>query len=162
MAHVLTTGRSGAGKTSLLASLSALGFHCALLYLDLVPLAEEGRIERRKDASMSNVDEEKRLNAVGRPSRIVQWTLRVEQTAALDRPVQTIEPTIQTLFGTGTRSSLLRGEWLGHAVHPIFTDIVLGTWTSATLLDLLGGRGLPPPRPRGWSASDYWQPLRRY
>jgi hypothetical protein len=86
------------------------------------------------------VGEEKRLDTVERPSRIVRWTLRVEQAAALEQPVQAIEPTIQTLFGTGTRSSVLRGEWLGHSIHPMLTDIVLGTWTSATLLDLLGGR----------------------
>ena len=43
------------------------------------------------------------------------------------------------MFGTGTRASVLRGEWLGHAVHPLLTDVVLGTWTSATLLDLFGG-----------------------
>ena len=80
------------------------------------------------------------MNAVSRPSRIVQWTLQVEQAAALDRPVHTIEPTIQSLFGTGARAWVLRGGWLGHSVHPMLTDVVLGTWTSATLLDLLGGR----------------------
>ena len=35
---------------------------------------------------------------------------------------------------------MLRGEWLGHALHPTLTDVTLGTWTSATLLDLFGGR----------------------
>ena len=46
---------------------------------------------------------------------------------------------IRSWFGTGTRGSVLRGEWLGHAVHPVLTDVVIGTWTSATLLDVLGG-----------------------
>jgi hypothetical protein len=50
-----------------------------------------------------------------------------------------LEPSVQALFGTGTRASVLRGQWLGHAVHPLLTDVVLGTWTSATLLDLAGG-----------------------
>ncbi|MEP6697252.1 MAG: DUF2231 domain-containing protein [Pseudonocardiales bacterium] len=80
------------------------------------------------------------MNATERASRIVRWTLRLEQATALDRPVQALDPTIQTLFGTGARSSVLRGQWLGHAVHPVLTDVVLGTWTSATLLDLVGGR----------------------
>ena len=74
-----------------------------------------------------------------RPPRIVRWTLRLEQTAALDRPVHALEPSIRSWFGTGTRGSVLRGEWLGHAVHPVLTDVVIGTWTSATLLDVLGG-----------------------
>ena len=80
------------------------------------------------------------MNSIERPSMIVRLTLRLEQAAALDQPVQALEPTIRSLFGTGTRSAVLRGKWLGHAVHPLLTDVVLGTWTSATLLDLLGGR----------------------
>lgn len=70
---------------------------------------------------------------------IVRWTLRLEDATALDRPVQALEPLVRTLFATGTRGAVLRGEWLGHAVHPLLTDVVLGTWTSATVLDLLGG-----------------------
>jgi uncharacterized membrane protein len=30
--------------------------------------------------------------------------------------------------------------WLGHAVHPLMTFIPLGTWTSASVLDLVGGQ----------------------
>jgi hypothetical protein len=80
------------------------------------------------------------MNATEQAPLIVRWTLRLEQATTLDRPVQAVDPTIQALFGTGTRSSVLRGQWLGHAIHPILTDVVLGTWTSATLLDLVGGR----------------------
>lgn len=88
------------------------------------------------------------MDPIERPLRIVRWTLRLEQATALDRPVHALEPKIQAVFGTGTRSSVLRGEWLGHAVHPLLTDVVLGTWTSATLLDLLGGRDSPAPAQR--------------
>ena len=28
---------------------------------------------------------------------------------------------------------------LGHSLHPVLTDLTLGFWTSATLLDVLGG-----------------------
>lgn len=80
------------------------------------------------------------MNAIDQPSKIVRWTLRLEESTALNRPVQAVEPTIQAVFGTGVRASVLRGEWLGHAVHPVLTDIVFGTWSSATLLDLLAGR----------------------
>ncbi|MFZ1287983.1 MAG: DUF2231 domain-containing protein [Candidatus Phosphoribacter sp.] len=73
------------------------------------------------------------------PPRIVRWTLGLENLTALDRPVQALEPVAQTLFGRGARGSVLRGEWLGHAVHPLLTDIVFGTWASATMLDLIGG-----------------------
>lgn len=33
----------------------------------------------------------------------------------------------------------LSGTWLGHRLHPMLTDVVIGTWASAGLLDLLGG-----------------------
>ncbi len=79
------------------------------------------------------------MDPIERLPRIVRWTLRLEDTAALDRPVQALEPTIRAAFGSGTRGAVLRGEWLGHAVHPLLTDVVLGTWTSASLLDLVGG-----------------------
>ena len=80
------------------------------------------------------------MSSVDRPPAIVRWTLRLEQTAALDKPVRAIEPSIRAAFGTGKRASVLRGEWLGHAIHPVLTDVVIGTWTSASLLDLFGGR----------------------
>lgn len=78
------------------------------------------------------------MSSIERPA-IVRWTLRLEETTGLDRPVQALEPSIQSMFGTGRRASVLRGDWLGHAVHPLLTDVVLGTWTSATVLDIFGG-----------------------
>ena len=79
------------------------------------------------------------MNPFERPPMIVRWTMRLEDASSLDRPVQALEPSISAWFGSGTRGSVLRGEWLGHAVHPLLTDVVLGTWTSASILDLLGG-----------------------
>jgi len=79
------------------------------------------------------------MDAIEQLPGIVRLTRGLEETDALDRPVQALEPLIETVFGTGARGSVLRGEWLGHAVHPLLTDVVLGTWTSASLLDLFGG-----------------------
>ena len=39
---------------------------------------------------------------------------------------------------------LLSGTWLGHQLHPLLTDIPIGSFTSATILDLVGGRSLQP------------------
>jgi uncharacterized membrane protein len=33
----------------------------------------------------------------------------------------------------------LSGGWLGHPLHPMLTDIPIGAWSMATLLDLTGG-----------------------
>ena len=38
----------------------------------------------------------------------------------------------------------LRGEWFGHAVHPLLTDYPLGAWISASLLDIFGGKRARP------------------
>ncbi len=70
---------------------------------------------------------------------LVEWTVRLEDATVLDTVVQKIEPSIQKAFGTGARASALRGDWLGHALHPLLTDVVLGSWTSASVLDLFGG-----------------------
>jgi len=77
------------------------------------------------------------------PPSIVRWTRRLEDASALDVPVRALEPSIRALFGTRPRGSALRGEWLGHAIHPLLTDVVIGTWGSASLLDLLGARDSP-------------------
>jgi hypothetical protein len=37
------------------------------------------------------------------------------------------------------RRSPLHSDVLGHSLHPVLTDLTLGCWTSATLLDVVGG-----------------------
>ena len=39
----------------------------------------------------------------------------------------------------GVPRDALSGTWLGHALHPLLTDVVIGSFLNATLLDLLGG-----------------------
>ena len=41
----------------------------------------------------------------------------------------------------------LSGTWLGHPLHPMLTDIPIGSWTSAFVLDIVGGK-------RGRQAAD--------
>jgi hypothetical protein len=88
------------------------------------------------------------MNLSERSPRVVGWTLRLENVTALDGPVHALEPLVQAWFGSGTKGSVLRGEWLGHTVHPVLTDVALGTWTSASLLDLFGGADAAGPAQR--------------
>src|ERR1700737_429346 len=37
-----------------------------------------------------------------------------------------------------TVKDFLHGTWLGHALHPVLTDIPIGFWTGSLLLDLVG------------------------
>jgi uncharacterized membrane protein len=79
------------------------------------------------------------VNSSEQPPVFVRWTLRLEDATALDAAVQAVEPTIRKAFGSGARAAVLRGTAVGHAIHPLLTDVVLGTWTSASLLDMFGG-----------------------
>jgi uncharacterized membrane protein len=63
----------------------------------------------------------------------------IESAVPLDRLAEPLEAAAKPL-SRGTLASVLRGEWLGHALHPLLTDFPLGCWMSACLLDLIGGR----------------------
>ena len=78
----------------------------------------------------------------------VELTRRLEEASGLDPVVDTVAPVVTKVFGTGARGAALRGDWLGHAVHPIATDVVIGTWLSASVLDLVGGRAARPAAQR--------------
>ena len=56
----------------------------------------------------------------------------------LDRPARVLA-SIAGRIGPGKLKDALSGSWLGHALHPFLTDLPIGTWTSATLLDVVGG-----------------------
>ncbi len=42
----------------------------------------------------------------------------------------------------------IRSTVLGHSLHPVLTDLPLGAWVSATLVDVVGGRGGRPAATR--------------
>jgi hypothetical protein len=88
------------------------------------------------------------MDPVEHPPLIVRATLRLEEARALDPLVRAVEPPIQRWFGSGTRGEFLRGDWLGHALHPVLTDVVVGSWVSATLLDVVGGERMAPAAQR--------------
>jgi uncharacterized membrane protein len=64
---------------------------------------------------------------------------RLESVEALDGPAQLAGRTVRGLISDGVAKDVLSGAWLGHALHPIMSDIPIGTWTSAVLLDWTGG-----------------------
>src|SRR6476646_7523214 len=68
-------------------------------------------------------------------------TRPLEELSALDGPSHAAGSAVRARVGTGALKSALRGDWMGHALHPLLTDTVIGTWTSGLLLDLTGGQG---------------------
>jgi nitrite reductase/ring-hydroxylating ferredoxin subunit/uncharacterized membrane protein len=63
---------------------------------------------------------------------------RLAKFEQLDRPARALAA-IAGAIGPGKLKDALSGSWLGHALHPFLTDLPIGTWTSATLLDVIGG-----------------------
>lgn len=67
---------------------------------------------------------------------------RVQQVEALDRiaePVHRIVGRMPTAV-----ADVLQGRWLGHPVHPFLTDLAIGFWTGAWVLDIAGGERSEP------------------
>jgi nitrite reductase/ring-hydroxylating ferredoxin subunit/uncharacterized membrane protein len=61
----------------------------------------------------------------------------IESADALDPVAQTAGKTVRGLISAGPLKDALSGTWLGHAVHPMLTDVVIGSFTAASVLDLL-------------------------
>jgi nitrite reductase/ring-hydroxylating ferredoxin subunit/uncharacterized membrane protein len=60
------------------------------------------------------------------------------RAGVLDGPADAISRTIRNVLPKPARDALA-GSWLGHALHPVLTDVPIGAWTSALMLDWLGG-----------------------
>ncbi len=66
---------------------------------------------------------------------------RLGSAEKLDRPAEAVARRVRSSLGSGALKDLLSGTFQGHAVHPPLTDVVIGSWLSASALDLLGGSG---------------------
>jgi nitrite reductase/ring-hydroxylating ferredoxin subunit len=67
---------------------------------------------------------------------------------ALDAPAKAIGKAVRGIIRPGPVKDALSGSWLGHALHPLLTDLTIGTLTSAVLLDWLGGERSQPAAER--------------
>ncbi len=63
----------------------------------------------------------------------------VEAAGALDGPGKAIGKAVRGVLAPGALKDAISGTWLGHGLHPLLTDVVIGSFVSATLLDVLGG-----------------------
>jgi uncharacterized membrane protein len=78
------------------------------------------------------------------PPALVAAVQHIERAEGLDRPAAVIERVASAVARPGAVHDALVGSWLGHALHPLMTDLPIGFWTSASVLDLVGGA---PARP---------------
>ena len=63
----------------------------------------------------------------------------IAQLETLDAPAKKIGKTVRSVIKPGPLKDALSGTWLGHALHPMLTDVTVGSFTSAVALDWLGG-----------------------
>jgi nitrite reductase/ring-hydroxylating ferredoxin subunit/uncharacterized membrane protein len=87
-------------------------------------------------------------NARATRPRLHHLAEQVGSIAALDGPAEAVAKKVRGLVPRGPVKDALSGTPLGHALHPLLTDLPIGTWTSATLLDLVGGRDARPAAER--------------
>jgi nitrite reductase/ring-hydroxylating ferredoxin subunit/uncharacterized membrane protein len=70
---------------------------------------------------------------------------RIEGLELLDAVAQPLQKAVRAAVPQESElKDLLSGTWLGHPLHPPLTDVVVGSWASALLLDLLGGADAEP------------------
>jgi nitrite reductase/ring-hydroxylating ferredoxin subunit/uncharacterized membrane protein len=81
------------------------------------------------------------LHAANSLERVVE---RIEQATSLDGPADQVRDIVAQAIPNGPRKDFLSGTWLGHALHPMLTDLPIGFWTSAFVLDFVGGKKSRP------------------
>jgi nitrite reductase/ring-hydroxylating ferredoxin subunit/uncharacterized membrane protein len=75
----------------------------------------------------------------GRP-RLHRLASDIGEIEALDAPASRVLGILGKVVKPGRVRDVLSGTLLGHALHPLLTDVPIGTWTSAMVLDVAGGR----------------------
>jgi hypothetical protein len=75
-----------------------------------------------------------------RPPRWLRSAIsRIEANKRLDPVGIVLTNVAKPLLDCRSLASLLRGDFMGHALHPLLTDVPIGAWLSAALLDAAGG-----------------------
>ena len=72
---------------------------------------------------------------------------RVATSESVDQVGKPVSSAVANVLSNRTVKDALSGTWLGHPLHPMLTDVPIGSWTSAFVLDLVGGE-------RGHQAAD--------
>jgi nitrite reductase/ring-hydroxylating ferredoxin subunit/uncharacterized membrane protein len=66
---------------------------------------------------------------------------RLEHAGTLDPMVSAVRRIVRAALRPQRLRDALHGVWLGHPLHPALTDIPIGTWTAAAVLDAMPGTG---------------------
>lgn len=69
-------------------------------------------------------------------------------TEGLDKVAKPVATKVSGMVGHGPLKDALSGVWLTHPLHPMLTDLPVGFWSSALVLDLVGGKRSRPAADR--------------
>lgn len=72
-------------------------------------------------------------------SKVDRLIASIETNKDLDRVAAPAAKGVGEVTSPAPIKNALSGPWLGHALHPMLTDIPIGAWVAATTLDLIGG-----------------------
>ncbi|TDC64898.1 (2Fe-2S)-binding protein [Actinomadura sp. GC306] len=72
-------------------------------------------------------------------TRLATATESLERARGLDRTIRALSTAVRRTLGTGTVKDTLHGVPMGHPAHPPLTDVPMGLWMSAAVLDLMPG-----------------------
>jgi len=65
----------------------------------------------------------------------------LHQAKALDVVAKPVSRFVGGVISHGVVKDALSGTWLGHPLHPMLTDVAIGSWTSAFVIDAVGREG---------------------
>jgi len=65
---------------------------------------------------------------------------RLATAEGLDKVGKPAASAVAGVVGRDPIKSVLSGTWMGHPLHPMLTDLPIGFWTSAWVLDVVGGK----------------------
>lgn len=75
----------------------------------------------------------------GLPDLAAPFVEAVESAEVIDPIGERVGEIVRGAVPPGKLKDALSGTWVGHALHPLLTDVVIGSFTSASMLDVLGG-----------------------
>jgi nitrite reductase/ring-hydroxylating ferredoxin subunit len=73
------------------------------------------------------------------PARLADATDALEKARGLDRTIRVLSIAVRRTLHPGPVKDALHGVPLGHPAHPPLTDVPVGLWISAAVLDLMPG-----------------------
>ena len=81
-----------------------------------------------------------RISAGQLPKTVRDQIDRIGQLKHLDRVADQVDKLVRPRVEAPPVRNALSGVWLGHRLHPMLTDIAVGSFTSAALVDVMAPR----------------------